>query len=94
MKGLEETFTYDALNPLTSATVQVSGTAFAQEFRYDANTNLVYKSDVGDFNFSSDHPHAVKEVRDPKNSSQLMYEFEYDANGNRVSGNGTAIVYN
>ena len=94
LKGLEETFTYDALNRLTSATVQGSGTAFAQEFRYDANSNLVYKSDVGDFNFSSDHPHAVKEVRYPKNSSQLMYNFEYDANGNRVSGNGTAIVYN
>ena len=93
-KGLQESFEYDKLNRITRATVLGSDAPFSQEFRYDDNSNLVYKSDVGEFKYHSDHPHAVKQVRQSSNASSLLYEFEYDANGNRVSGNGTYISYN
>lgn len=94
LKGLGETFTYDSLNRVTKSTVQGPGTSFSQEFRYDANSNLIYKTGVGEFHYSLEHPHAVKYVSDPaSNSSQPLYEFDYDANGNRVSGNGTLIRY-
>ncbi|XP_062504320.1 uncharacterized protein LOC134180805 [Corticium candelabrum] len=92
-KGLQESFEYDELNRIIKASLQGSGTPFVQEFRYDDNSNLIYKSDVGEFHYSSDHPHAIKQVRKSSNTS-LLYEFEYDANGNRVSGNGTSIRYN
>ncbi|XP_062508773.1 uncharacterized protein LOC134185008 [Corticium candelabrum] len=93
--GLQESFEYDQLNRITKATVQNNSdgvTLFSQIFRYDEISNLISKSDIGKLSYGlKEHLHAVKQVnRDGKSSPP----FTYDANGNRIFGNGTYISYN
>jgi RHS repeat-associated protein len=87
--GLSETFTYDSLNRLRTATV---GLDVAKTVTYDTVGNIRSKSDVGTYSYPAagqPFPHAVSSVA----GSVINTSFSYDANGNQTGGNGLAITY-
>jgi RHS repeat-associated protein len=87
--GLSETFTYDSLNRLRTATV---GLDVAKTVTYDTIGNIRSKSDVGTYSYPAagqPFPHAVASVA----GSVINTSFSYDANGNQTGGNGLAITY-
>ncbi len=82
--GVTETFTYDALNRLTNATI--NGTT-AKSYQYDAVGNIQYSSDLGSYIYGQNGagPHAVTYVQGASLS--------YDANGNMINGRGRVVNY-
>ncbi|PYN56685.1 MAG: hypothetical protein DMD94_06785 [Candidatus Rokuibacteriota bacterium] len=82
------TFTYDALNRLTSASGGFGGGGahVSQSYHYDAIGNLVEKAGVLYTYGDPLHPSAVTSRTDG-----LAYT--YDANGNMVTGGGRALVW-
>ena len=86
-RNLQEDFTYDHLNRLTST--QVLG-GYGTQISYDAIGNITYRSDVGAYTYAmtDSGPHAVSEIVGPKANS-----FAYDSNGNRIEGLGEAVSY-
>ncbi len=82
-----QTFGYDALNRLISASTNGVGQGqYSQSYSYDPATgNLASKSDVGAYTYSSAKPHAV--------TSAGPSAYTYDANGNMISRNGQPISY-
>jgi RHS repeat-associated protein len=89
--SLSETFTYDNLNRVTSATVSQS-VAPVKNFSYDAIGNLLTKSDVGNYTYplaGSALPHAVTSI----SGGTVSTSFTYDPNGNQTSGLGRSISY-
>jgi YD repeat-containing protein len=89
-QNLTESFTYDTLNRLLSATVSAN-VAPQKLFTYDPIGNLLSKSDVGTYTYplaGSALPHAVSAVNGTLNST-----FTYDPNGNQTSGNGRSTTY-
>ncbi|WP_315786581.1 RHS repeat-associated core domain-containing protein [Bradyrhizobium sp. SZCCHNR2011] len=90
--NLSETFIYDALNRLTSATVNLTPTPLSKTFTYDSTGNLLAKSDIGTYSYpasGSAKPHAVMSVT----GGPISTAFTYDANGNQTSGLGRSLVY-
>ena len=49
--SMSETFTYDVLNRLTSATVNLAPAPLVKTFAYSAIGNLLSKSDVGTYSY-------------------------------------------
>jgi RHS repeat-associated protein len=89
--NLSESFTYDPLNRLLSATVSTN-VASAKTFAYNAIGNLLSKSDVGTYTYAppgSPQPHAVMSI----SGSTLSTTFTYDTNGNQTAGLGRAITW-
>jgi RHS repeat-associated protein len=87
-----ETFTSDALNRLTSSTVNLNPTPLVKTFAYNPIGNITSKSDVGTYIYptaGSPLPHAVMSV----SGGAISATFTYDANGNQTSGLGRSIVY-
>ena len=63
--SLAESFGYDNLNRLTSATVALSPTPLVKTFSYNAIGNLTAKSDVGTYGYPASgqpRPHAVTSI--------------------------------
>ena len=90
--NLNESFTYDALNRLTSATVNLTPTPLAKTFSYSAIGNMLTKSDVGTYTYPSAGsalPHAVISI----GAGLISSTFAYDPNGNQTSGLGRTISY-
>jgi RHS repeat-associated protein len=90
-ENLTETFAYDALNRMTSATVS-QNIAPVKSFAYDAIGNLLSKSDVGAYTYplaGSALPHAVTSIT----GGNINTTFTYDPNGNQISGLGRSISY-
>jgi RHS repeat-associated protein len=90
-ESLTETFTYENLNRVTSATVSQS-VAPVKNFAYDAIGNLLSKSDVGNYAYplaGSALPHAVMSI----SGGAVSTSFTYDPNGNQTSGLGRSISY-
>ncbi len=90
-QNLTETFGYDGLNRLTSASITGVG---ANSYQYDSIGNLTFKSDVGSYTYGSiganiAGPHAV--TRTTRNG--VNTDYRYDANGNQISGAGRSITY-
>jgi RHS repeat-associated protein len=84
-ENFSETFTYDNLNRLLSATVS-AGIAPPKTFTYDATGNLASKSDVGTYGYpaaGSLRPHAVSTI---SVNGTVTQTFTYDANGNLSTG--------
>jgi hypothetical protein len=82
-ENLTETFTYDNLNRVTSATVS-QNIAPLKTFAYDAIGNLLSKSDVGAYTYpvaGSALPHAVTSI----SAGNINTIFTYDPNGNQTS---------
>jgi RHS repeat-associated protein len=91
--NLTETFEYDALNRVTSATVS-QNIAPVKSFVYDVIGNRLSKSDVGAYTYpasgaNSVRPHAVSSI----SGSTINTTFAYDPNGNQTSGLGRSISY-
>jgi RHS repeat-associated protein len=87
--GLSESFVYDALNRLTSATVGVSA---AKTFGYNSIGNITAKSDVGTYTYPAagqPFPHAVMSI----SGSTINTTFSYDLNGNQTAGLGRTVTY-
>jgi RHS repeat-associated protein len=87
--AVSETFAYDVLNRLTSSKFGVSP---AKTFAYDAIGNLTSKSGVGTYSYPASgqsRPHAVTSI----SGGVINTTFAYDANGNRLAGNGLTMVY-
>jgi RHS repeat-associated protein len=87
--GLSETFSYDSLNRLRSATV---GMDVAKLVSYDAIGNILSKSDVGTYSYpvpGQPFPHAVSAI----SGGIINTTFSYDANGNLIGGNGLTYSY-
>lgn len=75
--GLAETFTYDALDRLTS----VSGPA-PKTFTYDDGGNLLSKSDYGTYAYDATRKHRVTTVT---KAAATVGSYAYDLNGNTLS---------
>src|ERR1043166_5091160 len=93
--NISETFAYDTLNRLTSATVNLSPTPLVKNFTYDSIGNLLTKSDVGSYSYPAPgqpRPHAVLSVA----GDTVSATFSYDANGNQTgaTGIGRTTTYN
>lgn len=81
--GKREEFTYDDLNRLLTASV-VNG--YSVSMSYDAAGNIITKSDLGQYSYSALSPHAVTSISNGLSTIQ----YQYDANGNRISAIGSA----
>ncbi len=80
------TYGYDQ-HRLTSAS-NAANSAWSQTFRYDNLGNLVYNSALGTYTYppaGSNQPHAV--------SSAGPLPYQYDADGNMISGNGNTMTW-
>jgi RHS repeat-associated protein len=87
--GVTESFTYDNLNRLTTATISAD---ISKSFSYNAIGNLLSKSDVGTYSYPAPgqpRPHAVSAI----SGSLINTTFSYDANGNQITGNGLTLSY-
>jgi hypothetical protein len=89
--NLTETFTYDVLNRVTSATVS-QNIAPVKSFAFDVIGNLLSKSDVGTYTYPASganavRPHAVTSI----SGSTINTTFAHDPNGNQTSGLGRTI---
>jgi RHS repeat-associated protein len=90
-ENLTETFAYDNINRVTSATVS-QNIAPVKTFAYDAIGNLLSKSDVGAYAYplaGSALPHAVTSI----SGGLINTTFSYDPNGNQTAGLGRSISY-
>jgi RHS repeat-associated protein len=89
--GLTESFAYDAIDRLTSHTVQSATTPAANatvNVYYNAIGNILWKDDVGAYTYTASgvgvvRPHAVQTARGTN--------FAYDANGNLASTSGAVV---
>ena len=89
--NLSESFTYDPLNRLVSATVSTN-VAPAKTISYDAIGNILSKTGVGTYSYAppgSPRPHAVTAI----NGSTLSTTFTYDPDGNQTAGLGRTITW-
>jgi RHS repeat-associated protein len=87
-----ESFTYDALNRLTSTTVNSFTPSLVKNFTYSPIGNMLSKSDVGTYTYpaaGSARPHAVTSIA----GGAITTTFAYDANGNQTSGLGRTIAW-
>jgi RHS repeat-associated protein len=90
-QNLSESFTYDPLNRLLTATVSGS-VAPAKAYAYNSIGNMMSKSDVGTYSYAppgSPLPHAVMSI----SGSTISTTFAYDPNGNQTSGLGRTITW-
>ncbi|MDX1410114.1 MAG: hypothetical protein R3330_18315, partial [Saprospiraceae bacterium] len=81
-----QTFGYDALDRLTSAT----GTYGTLTYTYNAIGNLLNNSRVGAFTYSASGPTSVRPHAVETAGGQT---YLYDRNGNQVAGDGRIIAY-
>ena len=90
VSDIYETFNYDALDRLQTATVASSiynTSAFnnSQTVSYNKLGNITYKSDIGNYAYNNSRPHAV--------SSAGGNAYSYDHNGNMLSGPNRSITW-
>jgi RHS repeat-associated protein len=95
--AVSETFLYDSINRLKQYVVsapQIPNQARTVDLYYNAIGNLLYKGDVGNYEYplygnsggvSNPKPHAVSRV---VGTSFGTVDYGYDANGNMVSASG------
>ena len=83
-------YTYDDLDRLIDANSQMYDGYLV--YSYDKIGNMTYNCRKGNYEYDSDHPHAVKRI---KNSNGVIVEsYIYDANGNMTSRVGKTLTYN
>ena len=94
-----ESYVYDDLHRLTTASQDIDGVNTSISYAYDAVGNITSKGDFGsgfaygDINRGTDNagPNAVVSVN--KNSGGTA-TYEYDLNGNMTVGDGKTLTYN
>ncbi len=82
--SLTETFTYDALFRLKTATLTGVG---VRSYSYDASGNITSKTGLGSYTYGQNGagPHAV--------TTAGGMSYTYDANGNQTGGDGRSLTY-
>ena len=85
--NLNETFFYDNLNRLETVNLSLAGNpaATTMSLAYNEAGNIMSKTGVGTHLYDASRPHAV--------SNAGGIEYDYDANGNQISGDGRTITY-
>jgi RHS repeat-associated protein len=85
--GIRETFVYDGLDRLTTATLTgVPGVSSSTlSLGYDAAGNITRKSDVGSYQYDPQRPFAVTQAG--------TRSYTYDPNGNLRSGDGRSLAW-
>lgn len=95
--GKYESYSYDALNRLTSS--NVSSGSGSQYYNYNAIGNIMARTGAGNYRYSAERPHAVVNVGNnggPTAFYDYKYsvDFQYDANGNLLVGAGRIYTWN
>ena len=96
LNDLTETFTYDALDRLSSSQVSdATTTQTAVNYYYNAMGNLTTKGDVGTYTYpalpnTDPRPHAVTGISFNGGGSAT---YAYDANGNQTSGDNRTMTW-
>jgi RHS repeat-associated protein len=83
--GKVELFEHDALDRLTCSRFEDEKADCALAYAYAPNGNVTYKSDVGDYTYDPEHPHAALTAGSES--------FGYDEVGNQVVRPGAKITY-
>ena len=80
-------YQYDDLYRLTQADYAntANDTDVTQTYDYDPLGNMTYKSDVGQFVYNGQHPHAVTQAG--------SHVYDYDANGNMTLKDADSMTY-
>lgn len=90
--NLQETFTYDGLNRLTSSTVANSSNGTVS-VAYNAIGNILSKTGVGSYSYGQNgaKPHAVTSVSGGSGSTPTSYTYDDNGNmlGRQVGGSNT-----
>ncbi|MGX9773218.1 RHS repeat domain-containing protein [Janthinobacterium aestuarii] len=84
-QNLSETFLYDGLNRLSSATVNAGSVGLAtQTYGYDGIGNITQRSGVGTYGYleTSNKPHAVSSIALTGGGKR---QYTYDLNGNLIN---------
>ncbi len=90
-QNINETFTYDNLNRLTSNTVTGS-TNSTKNIQYDIIGNITSKTDVGTYLYQKTNA-GLNAVTKVTSSTGQVTNYTYDANGNMTSGDGRTLTY-
>ncbi|OJA03278.1 pre-peptidase C-terminal domain-containing protein, partial [Bathymodiolus thermophilus thioautotrophic gill symbiont] len=82
--GLTEDFQYDQLDRLTQSntTGTIEGVSYnnSTNFQYDINGNITHKSDIGDYDYNAQRPHAITSTDDSPSSTSSPSTDDYNAN--------------
>ncbi|MBI5194558.1 MAG: hypothetical protein HZA08_14140, partial [Nitrospirae bacterium] len=81
-------YTYDELDRLIDVNSQLYGGYLL--YQYDKIGNMTYNCRKGNYEYDSDHPHAVKRI---KINGVTVESYIYDANGNMTSRVGKTLTY-
>lgn len=95
--GLTETYLYDTLNRVTSATATSGAVNTVSNFTYNALGNIISKTGTGTYSYNpsgltSIRPHAVSSIAGTVNGISNP-TFLYDANGNMIAGAGRTLTW-
>ncbi len=82
---VEQDFIYDSLNRLKYANITTKDNLTTLSYDYDELGNMIYKSDIGYYEYTSNRPHAVTKIGSKS--------FVYDENGNMINNDGKIITY-
>jgi RHS repeat-associated protein len=83
--GVSHTYTYDNLDRVISADITTKDNSLNLSYSYDTIGNITYKSDIGDYEYSTTNPHQVIRAGDR--------ELEYDQNGNVLKNGNTTFEH-
>jgi RHS repeat-associated protein len=104
-QNLNETFLYDSLNRLTTATVNANATGVVStSYGYDSLGNITSRSDFGSYTYgvTNHRPHALTDIALTHGGKRqytydangnLSQEVQLDASGNVISDKGRVEVY-
>ncbi|GAB2907911.1 RHS repeat domain-containing protein [Rheinheimera gaetbuli] len=98
--GVSESYIYDNLHRLESQTTSAAGVSAAVSFSYDAVGNLLSKSDYGSNYLYGNRAKSLggnagaNAVRRVTKTDGSTVNFNYDNEGNLISGDGLTISYN
>ncbi len=94
LSGLTENFTYDQLDRLTQSAVSgtIAGVAYNNSinYGYDINGNILHKSDMGDYTYGVNHPHAPSSIAKTQGGT---LSYTYDANGSITQSGDKSITW-
>jgi RHS repeat-associated protein len=97
--GSTETFNYDGLNRLTNYkidSIAITDQQRSVSLQYNALGMLLYKSDVGVYNYNASGPTSVRPHALASLAGSASTNYNYDLNGNRTSastGKATSLGY-
>ncbi|OJA03626.1 RHS repeat-associated core domain-containing protein, partial [Bathymodiolus thermophilus thioautotrophic gill symbiont] len=82
--GLTEDFQYDQLDRLTQSntTGTIEGVTYnnSTNFQYDINGNIAHKSDIGNYRYNAQKPHAIASINNNPSSTSSPSTDDYNAN--------------